>query len=395
MRPRRAPSRHAIRWFEVTAARRPRVVLAPDAFKGTYDPVQVADAWARALADVARVDPRPISDGGEGFLAVLRHYRPDLLEARARVPDPLGRPIDAAWAWDPGRRAAWVESAAAVGLSLVAPEERRPLDADSAGLGRLLRTIGGLGVRRLVIGLGGSATVDAGLGMARELGFRFEDGHGRPVGRPGDLRRLARIEPPAGRLGVAGRIAALADVDHPLLGPEGAAAAFGPQKGATAAEVEQLEAGLARLAERWVADLGAPPGLAGVRGTGAAGGLGGALVAFLGARLTRGSAWAARLAGLARSLDRADLVMTGEGRFDRGSLTGKGTGRVIREARRRGLPVAVVCARAEAPAPPGTVVVDARELPSRRQGADPGELSLDDIGRLARHAFERFRKPVS
>jgi glycerate kinase len=381
----------------VTRDRRPRVVLAPDAFKGSYDPVQVADAWAHALADVARVDPRPISDGGEGFLAVLRHYRPDLLEARVRVPDPLGHSIDAAWAWDPGRRAVWIESAAAVGLKLVAPDQRRPLDADSAGLGRLLRTVGALGVRRLVIGLGGSATVDGGLGMARELGFRFEDGRRRPVRRPGDLRRLARIEPPARPLEVAGRIAALADVDHPLLGPNGAAAAFGPQKGATPDEIERLEAGLARLAERWVADLGAPPALASARGSGAAGGLGGGLVAFLGARLTRGSAWGGRLAGLGRSLDRADLVLTGEGRFDRGSLAGKGSGRVIREARRRGLPVAVVCARAESAAPPGTLVVDARDLPSRGPGAEdhPGELSPDDLGRLARHAFERLRKPVS
>jgi glycerate kinase len=378
----------------VTRPGRPRVVLAPDAFKGSHDPVRVAGAWAHALADVARVDPRPISDGGDGFLAVLRHYRPDLLEARARVPDPLGRPIDAAWVWDPDRRAAWVESAAAVGLRLLAQEERRPLEADSAGLGRLLRTVGGLGVRRFVIGLGGSATVDGGVGMAWELGFRFEDGRGRPVRRPADLVRLARIAPPALPLEVAGRIVALADVDHPLLGPDGAAATFGPQKGATPAEVERLEAGLGRLAERWVADLGVPAGLAGPRGSGAAGGLAGGLAAFLGARLTRGSAWVGRLAGLGRSLDRADLVLTGEGRFDRGSLAGKGTGRVIREARRRGLPVALVCARAESAAPPGTLVVDARDLPSRGPGAVARELSLDDLRRLARHAFERLRKPI-
>ena len=208
----------------MTRPRRPRIVLAPDAFKGNLDPVQVAAAWAKALAEVARVDLRPISDGGDGFLAVLLHYHPDLLEARARVPDPLGRPIDAAWAWDPEHRAAWVESAAAIGLRLVAPGERRPLEADSAGLGRLLRTVGGLGVRRLTIGLGGSATVDGGLGMARGLGFGFEDARGRPVRRPGELVRLARIVPPAGPLPVGGGVTALADVDHPLLGPGGAAA---------------------------------------------------------------------------------------------------------------------------------------------------------------------------
>lgn len=370
---------------------RPRVVLAPDAFKGSFDPVQVAATWARALEGAARVDLRPLSDGGEGFLAVLRHYRPDVLAARARVPDPLGRPVDAAWAWDPGRRTAWVESAAAVGLSLLDPGELRPLDADSGGLGRLLRTIVGLGVRRVVIGLGGSATVDGGLGMARELEFRFVDRRGRPVRRPGDLRRLARIERPDPPPVAGVRITALADVDHPLLGPHGAASAFGPQKGATPADVERLEEGLARLAERWVRDLGVPPGLAGLRGAGAAGGLGGGLAAFLGARLSRGSAWTGRLAGLGRALDRADLVLTGEGRFDRGSLMGKGTGRVVREAGRRGLPVAVVCARADVAPPPGTVLVDAQALSSAGDAPDR-PLSPDDLGRLARHAFERLRE---
>ncbi|MGH7571880.1 MAG: glycerate kinase family protein [Gemmatimonadota bacterium] len=377
----------------MTSRRPPRVVVAPNAFKGTFDAVQVARAWGEALRDVARVDLRPMSDGGDGFVAVVRHYRPEALEARARVPDPLGRPIAAVWGWDPDRRVAYLESAAAIGLRHLAPEERRPLIADSAGLGRLIRVAGSLGVRRLVIGLGGSATVDGGLGMARALGYRFLDAGGRPIDRPGDLPRLARVVPPKGAPAVPAGVTALADVLSPLLGPRGAAAVFGPQKGASPADVERLEAGLARLAERWSGDLGAPSDLAGARGAGAAGGLGAGSVAFLGARLAGGTGWWARLAGLARALGKADLALTGEGRLDAQSLTGKGTGYVLSRARRRGLPAGIVCAEAAVPRSslgPSVTLVDGRDLTG--SGGPTDVLSLDDLKRLARLAFDRHRE---
>lgn len=376
------------------------MVVAPNAFKGTHDAVQVARAWGQALADVARVDPRPMSDGGDGLVAVVRHYRRPVLEVRARVPDPLGRPVEAIWGWEPDRRVAYLESAAAIGLRHLVPEERRPLAADTAGLGRLIGMAAGLGIRRLVIGLGGSATVDGGLGMARELGYRFEDARGRPVRQPGDLRRLARLAPPKDRGAGPGigpgslQITALTDVDNPLLGPRGAAAVFGPQKGASPSDVERLEAGLARLVERWVADLGAPPDLPAARGSGAAGGLGGGLVAFLGARLAAGAGWCARLAGLARALDGADLVVTGEGRLDAQSLEGKATGYVLSRARRRGLPAAVVCA--ESVLPPGALGPSVTLVQGRDLSSGPGPpaghpLSREDLGRLARLAFDRLR----
>lgn len=382
-----------------TPRRKPRVVLAPNAFKGSYDAVQVAEAWAGALDGVARPDPRPISDGGDGLLAVVRHYRPEVLDVRTRVPDPLGRTVEAAWGWDPQRGTAYLESAAAIGLRHLGPEERRPLEADTTGLGRLIGVALGLGVRRLVIGLGGSATVDGGLGMARALGHRFEDARGRPITAPGELPRLARIVPPAsvaGRAGSSGAgrmvVTALADVGSPLLGPTGAAAVFGPQKGASAAAVRRLEAGLERMAGRWAADLGAASDLATARGAGAAGGLGGALVAFLGARLVAGAGWCGRLAKLARALDGADLVLTGEGRLDAQSLTGKGTGYVLAGARRRGLPAAVLCAVAADPRPdlgPSVTVVEGRDLTA---GSEPPQaLSPDELGRLARLALDRHR----
>ncbi|HUP01045.1 MAG TPA: glycerate kinase [Gemmatimonadota bacterium] len=356
-------------------AARLRVVLAPNSFKGTFDAVAVAEAWRGALATLPGVVPvlRPMGDGGDGFLAVVRRYRPHVLEVAARVPDPLGRPVAAAWGWDPGARAAYLESAAAIGLGRMAAEERRPLEADSAGLGRLLATAAGIGVRRFLIGLGGSATVDGGLGMARALGFRFEDARGRAIGGPGSLERLARIHPPvAPPLGKGARVTALADVESPLLGPSGAAAVFGPQKGADPEAVARLEAGLARLAERWVADLGAPTGLPEARGAGAAGGLGAGSVAFLGAQLASGAAWCARLAGLGPALAGADLVLTGEGSYDAQSGAGKATGYVVARARRARVPAEVL---------------DGGALEGARPGA---QLTLDDLGALARLTVERF-----
>jgi len=366
-----------------------RVVLAPNAFKGSFDAVQVARAWADALAGREEARALPMSDGGDGFLAVVRHHRPDVLEAAARVPDPTGRGITAGWGWDPDGGAAFVESAAAVGLRLSAPGSRDPLLVTSAGLGRLVRTVAGLAPREIVIGLGGSATVDGGLGMARELGFGFEDRDGRALGRPVDLARLARIRPP-GALAIPGaiRVLALVDVTAPLHGPAGAAREFASQKGADAAAVERLAEGLERMSERWIADLGAPADLAARPGAGAAGGLGGALAAFLGARIASGSEWCGRLGGLAEALAEADLVVTGEGRYDRQSAGGKATGHVLELARAAGVRSAVVCAEAGRDADGAEpLVVDGAAL-----GRRPGEtLSLDDLARLLELALDRGR----
>ncbi len=371
-----------------------RVVLAPNAFKGTYDAVQVAEAWRRSLASTGEsdlaLDPRPLSDGGDGLVVVVRHYRPTVLSVQARVPDPLGRPVDAAWGWEPEADEAWIESAAAIGLGLLTDGERDPRVATSAGLGRLVTVAASLGARRLWIGLGGSATVDGGMGAAGAWGFRFEDQTGRAIERPIELERLARIVPPAEPPLTAGtRSVALVDVDAPLLGPAGAAPTFGPQKGGDPEAVERLAAGLARLAERWTADLGAPGDLAARPGAGAAGGLGAGLAAFLGARLEPGAAWCVELAGLEEALADADLLLTGEGHYDAQSAGGKATGVALERARAMGVAAAVVCAKAEAPPAPGApdagpLIVDAAAI-----GVAGRRLDLEDLGRLARIAVER------
>jgi glycerate kinase len=365
-----------------------RIVVAPNAFKGSLDATQVAEALAAPLEGRADAVLAPMSDGGDGFLAALRRYRPDVLAVSARVAGPAGRATSALWGWHPEEGIAYLESAAAIGIHLVDRGSRDPLLATSAGLGRLIRTAAGLAPAEIVIGLGGSATVDGGLGMARELGFRFEDRAGTPVLRPTDLQGLARIVPPAAPPLARGiRLLALADVTSPLHGPGGAARAFGPQKGAGPAAVELLATGLERLEEAWRADLGAPTDLARRPGAGAAGGLGAGLVAFLGADLASGSEWCGELAGLGAALRGASGVVTAEGRFDRQSLSGKATGHVLTLARAAGVPAAVVCAVQDPGAgAAGVTVVDASAI-----GLDPeSRLSREDLGRMMDRVLARW-----
>jgi glycerate kinase len=365
-----------------------RVVLAPGSFKETFDAVEVARVFEEALAGRAETVSRPMTDGGDGFLAVVRNYRPDVLAVSARVPNPAGREIAALWGWHPEEDTSYIESSAAIGLRLLEPAARDPLRATSAGLGRLIRTAAGLGSERIVVGLGGSATIDGGLGMAGELGFRFEDAAGRPIAGPRELPLLARIVPPADPpLARACALLALADVGAPLHGPEGAARAFGPQKGAGPDAVERLADGLERMEGRWRADLGAPADLATRPGAGAAGGLGAALAAFLGGDLVSGSEWCAGLAGVAEALAGADGLVTSEGRFDRGSLGGKATGYVLSLARAAGMRTAVVCVACEpGTEAPGAIVVNAGTIGTRPE--EP--LAREDLARMAGLVLDRW-----
>ncbi len=345
----------------------------------------VAEAWASISDPELEIVARPLSDGGDGFVDVVRYYRPQVLAVRARVRGALGRPIDAGWGWDPDHATAYLESAAAVGLGNLSPGERAPLEADTFGLGQLVSCAAGLGARRLVIGLGGSATVDGGFGMARALGYRFEDRRGESIVRTGDLADLERIEFPDDRSLIDRlQITALTDVTNPLLGPAGAAFVFGPQKGADRATIERLESGLTKLAARWVADLGVASEASSALGAGAAGGLGVGCRAFLGADLDFGAPWCARLARLGDVLEGASGVITGEGRFDDRSGGGKVTGYVVAEARRRDLPAVVVCASStEAELPPGVTIVAGQRLAG---ASDRNGLSLADLIELFRIA---------
>lgn len=322
----------------------PVILVAPAAFKGTLSPRRVAAALAagvRRAAPDATVLECPVADGGNGLLDVVLPG-PAALRERLEVTGPLGEPVTAELGWiDPDT--AIFESASACGLALVEPEERDPRRTTSRGVGELIWTAVDRGAKSVIVGLGGTATIDGGTGAARGLGWSFADASGRPLAEGGGaLADLAVI----GRgWGLAARVVALADVATPLVGPEGAAPVFGPQKGARPEEIPRLAAGLARLAELW-AGAGRPE-LGTMPLGGAAGGLAAGLAFFTQAEVVRGAAWVFERVGFDAALAQADLVLTAEGVFDRTSLIGKAPGEVVRRAQAAKKQVAVVAGRVE------------------------------------------------
>ncbi len=322
-------------------------VVVSDSFKGSLESRQICDiARACAAEDLSgwRVHALPVADGGEGtvdsMLAACGGER-----VACTVSGPYGDPVPAAFGLlaDTGSGSgatAVVETAQAAGLPLAQAAGRLdPLAASTYGVGELAAAALSRGARHVVVGLGGSATNDGGCGAAAALGVRFLDDRGRafvPAG--GTLRRIARIDASAARERLAGvRVTAMCDVDNPLAGPQGAAAVFAPQKGADARAVRELDAGLAHLVDVVERDAGVD--IRDLPGAGAAGGMGGGLVAFLGADLRPGIECVLDAAGFDVMLRDADLVVTGEGRIDAQTLSGKVVAGVARRARRAGVPV--------------------------------------------------------
>lgn len=325
------------------AGRPRRVLIAPQAFKGSVDAVGVAAAIARGLRLVwpdVECDELPLADGGEGTVRALVRATGGTTR-RTRVHDPLGREVDAEWGVLGDGRTAVVEMAAASGLPLLAEHERDPRVTSTRGTGELMLEAATSGADKVVIGIGGSATNDGGSGMARAIGFRFLDGDGRDLPEGGAaLARLRRIE---GRLDprlLRVQIEVASDVTNPLLGPEGASAVFGPQKGATPDMVAELDAALSRYADVVERFIGRD--VRNVPGAGAAGGLGAGLLAFADAKLRSGADIVMGATRFAERAARADLIVTGEGRMDAQSAYGKLTGSVIAKAKELGRPVAAV-----------------------------------------------------
>lgn len=325
------------------AARPPRILIAPQAFKGSVDAVRVASAIARGVRRVwpdAECDELPLADGGEGTVRALVRATGGALR-RSRVRDPLGREVEAEWGILGGGRTAVVEMAAASGLPLLRADERDSRVTSTRGTGELLLEAAMSGVDLVVVGIGGSATNDGGAGMARAIGFRFLDRDGRDLEEGGAaLARLHRLEGRVDPRLTRVTIEVASDVRNPLLGPEGASAVFGPQKGATPEVVAELEAAIARYAdvvERFVGrDVRAVPG------AGAAGGLGAGLLAFADAKIRSGAQLVMGATRFAERAARADLVITGEGRVDAQSAYGKLTGAVVAKAVELDRPVAAI-----------------------------------------------------
>jgi glycerate 2-kinase len=320
-----------------------RVLIAADKFKGSLTAAEVADRVAaglrRAVPDV-EVESVPVADGGDGTVdaAVAAGFE----RREVTVTGPLGEPVRAAYALRSADRAAVVEMAEASGLRCLPPGAFAPLTATTYGTGEVLRAALDAGARSLVLGVGGSATTDGGAGMLAALGARFLDADGAPVGPGGAaLAALAAADLSGldARLAEADVVLA-GDVDNPLLGAKGAAAVYGPQKGASAEEVLLLDAALRRYAEC----LGAAEA-AEAPGAGAAGGAGfGALVGLC-ATFRPGVQVLFDMLGFADALARADLVITGEGSLDAQTLHGKAPAGVAAAARGRGLTVVAVCGR--------------------------------------------------
>jgi glycerate kinase len=313
-----------------------RVVVAPDKFKGTLSAAEAADAIGRGCrAAGADVDLAPVADGGEGTLDVLIMAKGGgVMGVIAR--GPLGIPVRAHL----GRLedgSGVVELAQASGLQLVSEAERDPMRASTQGTGELIKGALSRKPTRLIIEIGGSATVDGGTGLARALGVRFYDAAGGEVPPGGEgMQRIARID--AGGLDPrwsAVDVIAAADVLSPLTGPDGAARVYGPQKGATPEQIGHLERGLENLGARIEADLGVP--VIDVAGAGAAGGVG-AMLLGLGAVLRSGAEVVMDAIDLAGRIKDADLVITGEGRLDESTLAGKGPSAVARLAREAEIP---------------------------------------------------------
>jgi glycerate kinase len=332
-----------------------RVLIAPDKFRGTLTAPEAADAiaagWRRSRPD-DRLDRVPMADGGEGSLEAIGSSLGG--ERRtATVSGPLGDPVEAMFglAGRGGRRVAIVESAMACGMQLLAPGQREPLRASTFGVGELLLAAGREGIDEALVCIGGSATTDGGAGMAQALGARLLDVAGRAIARGGEgLPDLATIDLRGiDRSVSSARVVAAADVDNPLVGPYGAAAEYAPQKGASPHDVALLERALAHLAAIVGRDIGVD--VRDLPGGGAAGGMGAGLVAFLGARLRRGADVVMDVVGFDRRLAEADVVVTGEGRFDEQSRRGKVVGAVIERAARTRARVVILSGQATADAP--------------------------------------------
>jgi glycerate kinase len=321
-----------------------KVVVAPDSFKGNLSAAEVCEALAQGFHDVdpsIEVARIPLADGGEGTARAITTAAGGVFRT-VRVAGPLGDPVDAEFGLVRGGKTAVLDMASASGIELVPTERLDPLAASTYGTGELIRAALDAGVEELVLGIGGSATVDGGVGMATALGFEFLDADGRPAPLGGaGLTRIAEVR--TGRADPrlrAVKVLVACDVTNPLLGERGAVRVFGPQKGATAETMPILEAGLAALADAW-----RRAGLASDvdrSGDGAAGGLGAALRVLLGAEMRSGALTVMEYALFREAARDADLVVTGEGMTDFQTAGGKLCSVVARECRALGVPVALL-----------------------------------------------------
>ena len=319
-----------------------KIIVALDSFKGTLTAVQACDIVADAIRKSmpsSEVITVPMADGGEGTAAAMIAGRSGRWISKT-VTGPLpGREVQAGFAWFEAQKQALVEMAAASGITLIGSDELNPMKTTTWGTGQLIQAAANYGAQRILLAVGGSATVDGGVGAAMALGWQFLDADGQALGPGGavleHIRTIVRPDdltlPP---------IEVLSDVDNPLCGPRGAARVFGPQKGATPAMVEQLEHDLNHLASLIATQVGKD--VTQLPGAGAAGGLGGGAAAFMDATIALGIDRIIEVSHIMDHLADADWVITGEGAFDHQSLMGKVISGICRAAKESSTSVAVI-----------------------------------------------------
>lgn len=377
-----------------------KVIIATDSFKGTLKADEacqvIADAIREILPDINLVI-KPMADGGEGTArAMLKAANGRWIPRTVMGPLPELQ-VEAGFAWFRDDTAL-VEMASASGLELLSAEQMNPLKTTTYGTGQLIEAAVEYGAGKILLAVGGSATVDGGLGAATALGWKFLDQQGSPISLSGGgLERLDRIVQPDSSRFLCGKdakrvcVEVLCDVDNPLCGEHGAARVYGPQKGGTPRMVEQLERGLAHLAEVVRRQLGRE--IADLPGAGAAGGLAGGAVAFMDAALVSGIETVMARSHLCDELESADWVITGEGSFDQQSLSGKVVSGVLKMARRSNTQVAVLAGQ-----------VKLSEAQWRQAGVavalsvKPDDMPLDEalknsrtlLSRAAKHFAERY-----
>ena len=376
-----------------------RILVASDKFKGALNAREVTQNIAKGLLDVlpdAEIELMPMADGGEGTAKAICDARGcSWLECKAH--DPLGREIDARYGWIEQEKLAVMEMSEAAGMRQLSESERDPIRATTFGVGEMILDASKRGAKEIIIGLGGSATNDGGFGMARALGYRFFSDAKELTGAVTDLQNLTEIEPPVAvgvapanskmqpaRLPLQLDIIAAVDVKNPLLGENGATRVFGPQKGASKGDLDNLERALTRLGGIVATEFGFD--YRDQAGAGAAGGLGFGLLSFCGATIRPGFEVVAEAVGLERKMKDADLVITGEGSLDRQTLEGKTPAGVARLARELHKPVFAIVGRA----------TEDRELSELFDGiyenARPGMSQQENIKRAAELLRENARE---
>ena len=363
-----------------------RILIAPDKFKGALNAREAAQNIAKGLLDVlldAQVEIVPMADGGEGTAEAVCDARgSSWLECK--VHDPLGREIDARYGWIEPEKLAVMEMSEAAGMRRLSESERDPIRATTFGVGEMILDASKRGAKEIILGLGGSATNDGGFGMARALGFEFdfEHEHEHEQARVTDLVELEEIGKPKNL--VLPRIIAAVDVKNPLLGENGATRVFGPQKGVSKSDLDNLERALTSLADVVATEFGFD--YRDREGAGAAGGLGFGLLSFCGATVRPGFQVVAEAVGLERKMKDVDLVITGEGSLDRQTLEGKTPAGVAALARKLHKPVFAIVGRASDDREP-------RELfDGIYQNARPGMSQQENMKRAAELLRENARE---